>query len=582
MRKIKWFFPIIAGILFLFVFGTSGICQETIVVMGKITNSNSGKPIPFANISVAGESIGLISNEFGEFKIKIPSSFKENDLLISAIGFTRFKQKISSFTENDFHIIKIEPKVYEIDEVRVEEKRKRGFRNPKKIVKLAIENLENNYPQVPYSLKGYYREYLKHGDKNYLNMLEGGVLIKDRGFTQAFFPYKAYLLQLRYNEDFEIIKDFELAYSDDYKEDHNQKYIPNHQLDPLGGNELSILFAHDAIRRHDQVSYSYIDQFNKNFIPNHLFKLDSIIYTENVPIYSISFKYFHNHTYIDNEHVKKFDIRGNILIRSNTYAIEKLQYTRYSLEEPKKKLYEVICNYKNHNDKMYLNYLSLSNYFNVSISSKSSNNLELPVNLIPLQMIGMSIKNNYIELTFNKELSNFSATHIRNYEIVGSVSGESRTDIANKHQITLDKNPKEVVLLRPNVVQLHVPNISYLLREEISENIRTRLDIKGNNYYLNAEGSVAIKNNTIKLGNVNLKLNGIKDVDGNKLNDHCTINVHQFRELFINEIPKSNKVPYYARVIFNEIPLYKQLPVEVESFWDQFNYPASKPLQDSE
>ena len=225
MRKIKNEFKIIIQIvLFIITFQNSVYSQSIFKVTGKIVNETTNEAISFANISVCNHAIGLASNEYGEFILKVPYSLKEQNICINVMGYNAYTQKISLFPENTYHIIKLEPKIYDLAEVGIKEKRKRKFRNPDKIIKLALENIENNYPFEPFNLQGYYREYLKHDSANYLNMLEGAVIIRDKGFNSSTFPYKARLLQLRYNNDYNIEENFQRAYKD--SEYGNNKYMP--------------------------------------------------------------------------------------------------------------------------------------------------------------------------------------------------------------------------------------------------------------------------------------------------------------------------------------------------------------------
>ncbi len=401
--------------------------QDIFKIKGKIIDKKTNKAIPFANISVCNHSIGLASNEYGEFIFKIPYYLKDQNLCINVIGYNSYNQKLSSFQENTYHTIRLEPKIYDIAEVKIKEKRKRKFNNPKKIVKLALENIENNYPFEPFILQGYYREYLKHGSDNYLNMLEGAVIIRDKGFNSSAFPYKAQMLQIRYNKDFEIDKGFQLAYTNIKKQKDNIKYIPDHNIPTFGGNELSILFAHDAIRRYNEVTYSYVYQLNEHFIPNHSFNLDSIIYRDNIPIYCISFFYTNNSVYEDKEYVQKSNIHGKIMIRSNTYAIERIEYISYSIEDPGVKNYEIIAEYKNYDGKMYLNYLAFSNFFKVPVHSQNSKKFKIPPQKQPLLVYDIIVDEN------NWDGSDiFTITGYPRYYLIS----ERLKELIKKHKLT--------------------------------------------------------------------------------------------------------------------------------------------------
>ncbi len=110
-------------------------------------------------------------------------------------------------------------------------------------------------------------------------MLEAAVVLRDKGFKSDFFPYDSRILQTRYNQDFRVIEDLQTTYEDEKTGTGYFKYIPNHSIPSFGGNELSILFAHDAIRRQNELTFSFVNKFNEDFIRNHTFNLDSIIFS---------------------------------------------------------------------------------------------------------------------------------------------------------------------------------------------------------------------------------------------------------------------------------------------------------------
>ena len=56
-------------------------------VEGLVVDKESGEPITFANVAIAGENIGTISDEDGSFSIKIDKQFNENTLGVSFVGY---------------------------------------------------------------------------------------------------------------------------------------------------------------------------------------------------------------------------------------------------------------------------------------------------------------------------------------------------------------------------------------------------------------------------------------------------------------------------------------------------------------
>ena len=129
----------------------------------------------------------------------------------------------------------------------------------------------------------------------------------------------------------------------------------------MGGNELNILRSHDPIRNYNRFSMSFINNFSKWFVKNHLLKIDSISIFDGKSIYCISF----NTGYRIADYIQDiYRVSGNIIIRSDNQSIIKMTYTLFAnTEEGELKLYEMKVEYKEYHKKMYLNYLLFENYF---------------------------------------------------------------------------------------------------------------------------------------------------------------------------------------------------------------------------
>jgi hypothetical protein len=553
--------------------------QTHIIVKGIILDQKTNQAIPYASISIYGLSIGVVSNESGEFLFKIPVTLSDKNLCVSSLGYNTYTKPLSSFLVDSYNIIKLELKAYTIEEVRIAGKRKNL--SPSKIVELAIQKILDNYPTEPYVMQGYYREYVKQGSKKYLNLLESAIVIKDRGFKTSGLPYRAYLLQMRYNKDYETDKDFQTKYSNDKRieKNYNIKFMPEHVMPVLGGNELSILLAHDAIRRYNERTYSYVYQLNKDFEKNHYFTLDSISYQEDSPIYCISFEYNDNVLYNKNQSVVNSNMRGRIFIQSNSYAIERLEYVSYSIKENGTKNFEIIADYKKRNGKMYLNYLSFSNFFKQAISTKNAQ-YEIPIEKEPLEIQDIRIEDDCMYISFNKKINRLTVYNRKNYEFNGFVTHSSNNS-EKQDTLYLSKHPDRV-LLSNNVLSISVANLKYLLDDDGSDVMSTSTKNLGDKFIINSKLKASIEGNTINCRNMTLTLKGVEDMYGNKVNSLCILDMFQFREFFVNEIlDNSYSAPTGAKPINNETPIYFQVPQKIDSFWEKFNYPITAPLKDN-
>lgn len=100
----------------LFLFSFTGKSQN--VLTGKVTDSRTLEPVPFANVFFANTSIGTISNEKGEFVLQKFQSGKY-DLIVSFMGYKTFEMSLS-FSDNSQTIeVSLKPEAIELAEIVV-------------------------------------------------------------------------------------------------------------------------------------------------------------------------------------------------------------------------------------------------------------------------------------------------------------------------------------------------------------------------------------------------------------------------------------------------------------------------------
>jgi CubicO group peptidase (beta-lactamase class C family) len=116
------------------------------IIKGRIVNAISGEQVSYATISLQGHGINTMSNEKGDFILKVPVTSSDS-LLISHVGF----QPRAIQQNNSFLIIKLQPKTMELQEVVVKAP------DALSLVKKAIERIPENYATRPYLMHGFYR-----------------------------------------------------------------------------------------------------------------------------------------------------------------------------------------------------------------------------------------------------------------------------------------------------------------------------------------------------------------------------------------------------------------------------------------
>ena len=145
--------------LFLFYI-TTCFSQDKIQLSGKITDKKTNKEIEFANVGIAGKSIGTISNEDGEFELLVSKNLANYNLQVSYIGYKPYTMKISSIKGHNLNV-QLTPENVEIEEIVV------SALTPLQLIKQAIEKIPDNYSIKPYMATGFYREIAKENGKSY-------------------------------------------------------------------------------------------------------------------------------------------------------------------------------------------------------------------------------------------------------------------------------------------------------------------------------------------------------------------------------------------------------------------------------
>jgi hypothetical protein len=349
--------------------------QEPQSITGKLIDNQSGEVIPFATVKLRTHMMGVISNANGGFKI--PLKYRELDdfIIISCIGYTSKTIALKSLNEGEVNIIRLVPFATMLEGVTISSRKNRrgkydsaGYRAPKayspeRVVGLAIKSIPKNYPQGPYSYVGYYRDY-QYRHESYLNLNEAIVEVFDKGFkTNDQVATQLSLFEYRQNLDFS--RDSAAAVPYDNKPvnvSHSRnKYIPNAILSPQGGNELSILRLHDAVRNNDIFAYSFVNIFSKDFLPNHFLKMEEEVYLDTLKLYCISFE-----SRYAASGPRNF-AKGKLFIEKKNFAIHKIEYATFNKTMRDTQLmYDIRVEYVRNGDQMFLNYISFNNGFRLN------------------------------------------------------------------------------------------------------------------------------------------------------------------------------------------------------------------------
>jgi hypothetical protein len=138
-------------------------CQ-TFEIYGKVIDSSTSLPIPYASVGIRKMGLGAITNSEGKFRIVLPEKTKGQSLSVSFMGYKPFRQNIDEI-QLPF-VCRLKPDTFALHEVII---------SPDTLYRLlarAYRLIPRNYPDQPVSYKGFYRETIRANDTLYLNFTE--------------------------------------------------------------------------------------------------------------------------------------------------------------------------------------------------------------------------------------------------------------------------------------------------------------------------------------------------------------------------------------------------------------------------
>ena len=144
--------------------------DEHIIITGVVKDRVSKKALEYVNVSAVGTNVGTITNEDGEFTLKISKTLKVSDIQLSRIGYynSLIALKSNGVDEKTFFMA---PESFVLNEVQIF-----SWNNPRDLVKAAIEKVSENYPMQANMLTGFYRETVQKR-RRYINISEAVIEI---------------------------------------------------------------------------------------------------------------------------------------------------------------------------------------------------------------------------------------------------------------------------------------------------------------------------------------------------------------------------------------------------------------------
>lgn len=455
---------------------------DRLIISGRIFDAKTNKPLPFATVTLGDGYFGVISNMDGSFRL--PMSAKDSSIVIKirCIGYNPLSSNIFASEISTVKEFYLTPTSYDLDEVVIAEEKARK-KSALEIVHSAVSKIDLNYPNHPFLLKGYYRDYLKV-DEHYENLYEAAVEVEDMGYnTNDKEQTKIGLIYGAMNRTFPVDSTKIINYGE-------SKEIPYAIVKFDGTNEFNFLRFHNPIRNYKYRSFDFIRNIQFDFLENHTFSLKGIEYIDSVPCYHIAIAYYNPKSnefatgstrYLQGGKpaLNEYKAKGDIYIQSDNNKIHKLDYQVFY---DKTKLWDFSMEYRNVQGELYLNYLSFNNL--VEYSDFNSSKSFYVVN------VWIDKGNELVKLDFNCKVDTLSALNNKNYKL--------KFD-GNRLQVTN-------VSVADSSIELKIKDFDLMLG------------------YFDPKYS----------DRFDLKLKRLKNYSGIKINSIISARAYQYREFFVN------------------------------------------------
>ena len=138
--------------------------EPFITISGIVKDKQTKKRLGYVNLSVPGTSVGTITNEEGEFTIKVRNSLQARQVEVSHIGYLNDIIPVTGKNLSDYTVW-LEPNTNSLAEVIIRAD------DPRIIVQEALRKVDDNYLTTGSMLTGFYRETAQKG-RRYINISE--------------------------------------------------------------------------------------------------------------------------------------------------------------------------------------------------------------------------------------------------------------------------------------------------------------------------------------------------------------------------------------------------------------------------
>ncbi len=150
-----------------------------ITLQGEVLDETNNNPVEFASLVITTLNQGTVTNSEGEFVLKVPLGFTDQNILVDHMGYQPKKLSISDLSTQESVTIRLLPATVAIKELTVRPE------DPLSLIDAALARIPENYGENPVHLTGFYRETVKLNRK-YVSVTEALVNIYKAAYTPGY------------------------------------------------------------------------------------------------------------------------------------------------------------------------------------------------------------------------------------------------------------------------------------------------------------------------------------------------------------------------------------------------------------
>lgn len=126
-------------------------------ITGVVKDKSTAEALPYATIALQNKSIGVITDEYGNFRLELKNVHPKDTLIISYLGYDALKRSIADVQKNGECLLA--PYAFEIAEVQI------SPADIEAILQKTYDSFYKNHVHKDLNTKGYYREQFFEGNQ---------------------------------------------------------------------------------------------------------------------------------------------------------------------------------------------------------------------------------------------------------------------------------------------------------------------------------------------------------------------------------------------------------------------------------